>query len=254
MVAAEREGLLAWVASVDHKHIGILYMLSSLFFFVDRRDRGAGDSPAARGAELHLVSPETFNQIFTMHGTTMIFLVVMPMLTGLATYVVPLMIGARDMAFPRLNAMSFWLLLFGGILLHFSFLAGGAPNAGWFSYAPLSETPYSSIWHGVDLLGHRRWPASASARWRRAINFDRHDHLTLRAPGMTMRRLPLFVWMMFVNSFLIIVRAAGAQRRAGDAADRSAVQRARFRCRRAAARRSCGSTTSGASGIPRSTS
>ncbi len=92
--------------------------------------------------------------MFTMHGTTMIFLFVMPMLTGFSTYVIPLMIGARDMAFPRLNAMSFWIQLFGGVILYFSFLAGGAPNAGWFSYTPLSEKAYSSL-RGRRLLDHR---------------------------------------------------------------------------------------------------
>ena len=92
----------------------------------------------------HFLAPDTFNQLFTMHGTTMIFLVAMPALFGFVNYILPLQIGARDMAFPRLNAFGFWCQPFGGILLHFSILAGGAPAVGWFSYAPLSETPYSS--------------------------------------------------------------------------------------------------------------
>ncbi|MEO8902801.1 MAG: cytochrome c oxidase subunit I, partial [Polyangiaceae bacterium] len=143
--------------------------------------------------------PETYNQIFTMHGTTMIFLVVMPALFGFANYLVPLMIGARDMAFPRLNALSFWLLPMGGALLHFSLLAGGAPNAGWFSYAPLSETPFASTqgtnYWVVALLVLGISTVAASINLVATI-------LTLRAPGLTLQRLPLFVWMIFVNSLL----------------------------------------------------
>jgi cytochrome c oxidase subunit 1/cytochrome c oxidase subunit I+III len=195
-------GLFGWVATVDHKRVGILYLLTAVVFFV------AGGVEALL-MRIQLVrpnntflSPGAFNQIFTMHGTTMIFLVVMPTLIGLANYLVPLMIGARDMAFPRLNAFSYWLLPCGGLLLHFSLLAGGAPAVGWFSYAPLSETPYAAT-SGVDywvlallLLG----VGSVAA----AINLIA-TILTLRAPGLTIRRLPLFVWMMFVNSFLIIL-------------------------------------------------
>ena len=125
--------------------------------------------------------------LFTMHGTTMIFLVAMPVLFGIMNYILPLQIGARDMAFPRLNAFGFWLVPFGGILLHFSFLAGGAPAVGWFAYAPLSETPYSSQL-GVDywalsLLVLGIGSVSAS------INFI-VTVLTQRAPHMTLRRLP----------------------------------------------------------------
>jgi heme/copper-type cytochrome/quinol oxidase subunit 1 len=138
--------------------------------------------------------------LFTMHGTTMIFLVVMPMLFGLANYFVPLQIGARDMAFPRLNAFSFWLVPFGGILLHFSVLIGGAPAVGWFAYAPLSETPYSSQ------LGVDYWAVAllvlGIGSVGTAINLLT-TVLCLRAPGMTLRRLPLFTWMNFINSFLV---------------------------------------------------
>ena len=151
----------------------------------------------------HLLSPEAYNQIFTMHGTTMIFLVVMPALTGFANYLVPLMIGARDMAFPRLNAMGYWLFPLGGLLLHFSWLAGGAPDVGWFSYAPLSETPFTGIDHGADY-----WAISllvlGIGTVASAINLIA-TILALRAPGMTMRRVPLFVWMVLVNSFLTVL-------------------------------------------------
>jgi len=200
--AENQRSLFSWIATIDHKRIGILYLVTTLFFF------GVGGVEAllirlqlARPNNTFL-SPDAFNQIFTMHGTTMIFLVVMPVLIGFANYLVPLMIGARDMAFPRLNAMSYWLLLFGGLLLHFSWLAGGAPAAGWFSYAPLSETPFSST-PGMDywivallVLGI----GSVATSINLIVTI-----LTLRAPGLTIRRLPLFVWMVFVNSFLVIL-------------------------------------------------
>ena len=200
--AAEDHGAFAWVATVDHKRIGILYLFTSLLFFAV----GGVEALIIRLQLVRpnntLVSPDAFNQLFTMHGTTMIFLVVMPTLVGFGNYVVPLMIGARDMAFPRLNAMSYWLLPFGGFLLHFSVLAGGAPAGGWFSYTPLTETPFSST-PGTDywvlallVLG----VGSVAA----AINFIA-TILTLRAPGMTMGRLPLFVWMTFVTSVLVIL-------------------------------------------------
>ncbi|HVA77476.1 MAG TPA: cytochrome c oxidase subunit I [Candidatus Binataceae bacterium] len=200
--AAARRGLLAWVASVDHKQIGIMYMLSALLFFAIGGFEALLIRIQLAVPNNHFLSPDTFNQIFTMHGTTMIFLVVMPMLAGMSIYAVPLMIGARDVAFPRLNAMSFWIQLFGGILLYFSFVAGGAPNAGWFSYAPLSE-PAFSISNGVTY-----WVLALTCLGigsiAGAINMI-VTIVTLRVRGQTIRRLPLFVWMTLVNSFLIIM-------------------------------------------------
>jgi cytochrome c oxidase subunit I len=198
----EAPGALGWVATVDHKRIGVLYLFTSLFFFaVGGIEALLIRIQLARPNE-HFLSPEAYNEIFTLHGTTMIFLVVMPTLVGFANYLVPLMIGARDMAFPRMNALSYWLFPCGGLLLHFSLLAGGAPAAGWFSYAPLSETPYSST-AGTDywvlallVLGI----GSVSG----AINIIA-TVITLRAPGLTIRRLPLFVWMTFVTAILIIL-------------------------------------------------
>ncbi len=137
-------GFLQWISTVDHKQIGIMYLWSALFFFLV----GFAEAMLMRiqlaRPENTFLSPEAYNQIFSMHGTTMIFMVLTPILLGFATYLLPLMIGANEMAFPRLNAFSFWMFLLGGIILYFSFLAGGAPNVGWFSYAPLSETNYSS--------------------------------------------------------------------------------------------------------------
>src|SRR5499427_1248390 len=139
-----------WVTTVDHKRLGILYMLSALMFLV----LGGVEALIIRIQLMHshntFVSPQVFNRMFTMHGTTMIFFVAMPVLFGFANYLVPLMIGARDMAFPRLNAFSFWLATFGAFLLHFSFLggnglygAGNAPDVGWWAYAPLTSRAFS---------------------------------------------------------------------------------------------------------------
>src|SRR5437764_8783774 len=147
--AKRRHYELAWLSTVDHKRIGVLYMLTGLVFFVVAGVEALFIRLQLAVPNNTLVSPDTFNWLFTMHGTTMIFLVAMPVLFGIANYILPLQIGARDMAFPRLNAFGFWLVPFGGILLHFSVLAGGAPAVGWFAYTPLSETPYAG-WQGVD--------------------------------------------------------------------------------------------------------
>src|ERR1700680_3113706 len=139
-----------WLATVDHKRLGILYIVSALLFLAV----GGVEALIIRIQLMHshnnFVSPEVFNQMFTMHGTTMIFFVAMPILFGFANYLVPLMIGARDMAFPRLNAFSFWLTALGGLLLYFSFLggsglygAGNAPDVGWWAYAPLPAEAFS---------------------------------------------------------------------------------------------------------------
>jgi cytochrome c oxidase subunit 1 len=193
--------LHAWVVTVDHKRIGILYLVTTFVFFV----LGGIEALLLRvqlwRAQLHTMDPDVFNQLFTMHGTTMIFLVVMPMLIGFANYVVPLMIGARDMAFPRLNAFSYWLFLFGGCLLYFSFLAGGAPNIGWFAYPPLSEhafsrgtnTDYWILGIGVSGIGTLLG----------GINLVT-TILTMRAPGMALGKLPLFAWMMLFTAILIL--------------------------------------------------
>ena len=192
---------LAWLSTVDHKRIGILYMLTGLVFFIAGGTEALLIRLQLAVPNNHLVGPDTYNMLFTMHGTTMIFLVVMPLLFGLANYFVPLQIGARDMAFPRLNAFSFWLVPFGGILLHFSLLLGEAPTVGWFAYAPLSETPYSSQM-GVDYWAVALLVLGIGSVGT-AINLLT-TVLCLRAPGMTLRRLPLFTWMNFINSFLVL--------------------------------------------------
>jgi heme/copper-type cytochrome/quinol oxidase subunit 1 len=198
-------GLLSWVASVDHKQIGIRYILVSLVFFVVGGVEALLIRVQLAVPNATVLSPQAYNALFTMHGTTMIFFVAMPLLIGFGNYFAPLMIGAADMAFPRLNALGLWLLLFGGLLLYYSFVAGGAPDAGWFSYAPLSEKPYSAH-SGVDYwaLGLL---VTGIGSVTAGINFI-VTILTMRAPGLTIRRLPLFVWMTLVNSFLIIFALA----------------------------------------------
>jgi len=195
------EGLLSWLASVDHKQIGLMYLAVTFFFFIVGGIEALLMRVQLAQARGTFLTPQVYNQLFTMHGVTMIFLVVMPMLIGLATYLTPLMIGANDMAFPRLNAMSLWLLVFGGLMIYYSFMAGGAPDVGWFAYAPLTEKLYSPDvgvdYYALGLLTTGVGTVAAGLNLLVTI-------FTLRAPGMTIRRLPLFVWMVLINSFLII--------------------------------------------------
>jgi cytochrome c oxidase subunit I len=195
-------GFLTWVATLDHKRIGIMYLVVCTVFFVVAGLEALAMRMQLMWPRLRLVSPDAYDQIFTMHGTTMIFLVVMPVLIGFANYFIPLMIGARDMAFPRLNALGLWLLVLGGVLLHISFMAGGAPAAGWFSYSPLSEQPFSTT-QGMDY-----WALSLLLLGIGTVVSNINivaTVITMRAPEMEIRRLPLFVWMTFVNGFLVLI-------------------------------------------------
>jgi cytochrome c oxidase subunit 1 len=195
-------GLLNWISTVDHKQIGIMYLCSAVFFFLVGFSEAILMRIQLMRPENTVLSPEAYNQIFSMHGTTMIFMVLTPMLIGYATYFLPLMIGANEMAFPRLNAFSFWMFLFGGILLYFSFFAGGALNVGWFSYAPLSEKNFSFS-PGVDYWAFAVLLMGVGTIGA-ALNFV-VTTLSMRTKGLSMTKLPLFVWMVFVNSFLILV-------------------------------------------------
>ncbi|HEY0604171.1 MAG TPA: cytochrome c oxidase subunit I [Herpetosiphonaceae bacterium] len=194
-------GLLRWIASVDHKQIGIMYIVGALVFFVIGGLEAMLIRTQLAQPNANIISPEFYNQLFTMHGVTMVFLVGMPILIGFGNYLVPLQIGAHDMAFPRLNALGLWLFVFGGLLMYFSFFIGQAPDQGWFSYTPLAVQPYTShrgpdYWSlGLFVTGI----GSVSG----AINFI-VTVWTMRAPGLTMRRLPLFTWMTFINGFLIL--------------------------------------------------
>ena len=195
------DGLLTWVKTTDHKLIGILYLSISFFFFLLGGIEALVMRVQLAQPDAKVVSAQVFNQLFTMHGVTMIFLVVMPVLVGFANYFVPIMIGYRDMAFPRLNAMSLWLFLFGGLLLYFSLLEGTMPAVGWFAYANLWEHPYT-----MD-NGPIFWAVALVVLGAGSIATSLNLIVTIvayRCPGMTLGRMPLFVWMVLVNSFLII--------------------------------------------------
>jgi cytochrome c oxidase subunit 1 len=207
--AHSESGLWSWITTVDHKRIGIMYTVTAFVFFL----LGGIEALLIR---LQLATPENtfldqdqYNRIFTMHGTTMIFLVIMPLSTGFINLLLPLMIGARDVAFPRLNAFSYWAFLFGGLFLNASFFSGGnifsgelgAPDGGWFGYAPLTLNQYSpgdgiNYWMlGLQILGI----ASMAGGFNFIVTV-----LNMRAPGMSLLRMPLFVWMSLVTSFLMI--------------------------------------------------
>jgi len=198
-----------WVTTVDHKRLGILYMMYAMVFLLI-----AGIEATVIRIQLirphnDFVSPQVFNRLFTMHGTTMIFFVVMPFLFGFANYLIPLMLGARDMAFPRLNAFSFWMTAFGGLLLYFSLVganglygAGNAPDVGWFAYAPLTSRTFS-VGHSTDF-----WTlallVSGFGSIGTAINIVA-TVLCMRCPGMTLAKMPLFAWLNLVMAGLVIL-------------------------------------------------
>jgi len=198
-----------WVVTTDHKKLGTMYTVSGIFFFLV----GGIEASIIRWQLLYAnndaVSPEVFNRLFTMHGTTMVFLVGMPILIGVANYLVPIQIGARDMAFPRLNAFGFWLFLFGGLLLYFSYLggdglygAGTAPDVGWFAYSPLTGRAFSrgnstDYWI-LGILVSGLGSVLTGANLLVTI-------VCMRCPGMTFSKMPLLVWLMAVVSFLILV-------------------------------------------------
>jgi cytochrome c oxidase subunit I len=203
------ETLNEWVTTVDHKKLGLLYMMLSIFFLLV----GGAEALAIRiqlaVPNNHFLSPETYNRMFTMHGTTMVFLVGMPLVFGFTNYVVPLQIGARDMAFPRLNAFSFWMTLFGGLMLYYSFLGGSglygvgnAPDVTWWAYAPLTARAFSPG-HATDY-----WALSlivtGFGTLGGAINTIA-TVISMRCKGMTLMRMPLFAWLMLVVSGLLLV-------------------------------------------------
>jgi cytochrome c oxidase subunit 1/cytochrome c oxidase subunit I+III len=197
-----RPGVLGWLTTVDHKRIGLLYFFTTLAFF------GAGGIEALlmrtqlSQPEEGLIGPETYNQLMTMHGVTMIFLFIIPMTTGaFGNYLVPLMIGARDMAFPRLNALSYWLFLGGGLFIYVSVFIHRAPNCGWFCYAPLNRRAFDPG-PNVDFyaLGLIFNSVSSTAA---ALNFI-VTIFKLRAPGMSLNRMPLFIYAMLAVSLSLI--------------------------------------------------
>ncbi|MFN0177955.1 MAG: cytochrome c oxidase subunit I [Gemmatimonadales bacterium] len=205
-----KTGLWSWITTVDHKRIGILYGATAFLFFLLGGIEALIIRMQLMGPNGKLVDPDTFNALFTMHGTTMIFLGVMPLSAFYFNYFIPIQIGARDVAFPRLNAFSYWVFLLGGIFINVSFLVGAPPDGGWFGYANLTSSRVISataaapspglnidFWVlGLQILG----VASIAA----ALNFF-VTIVNLRAPGMSLLRMPMFVWMSFIVQILLLL-------------------------------------------------
>jgi cytochrome c oxidase subunit I len=202
------ETLHEWVITVDHKKLGLMYIGMALIFLVIGGIEAAIMRVQLATAHAHFVSPEVFNRMFTMHGTTMIFWVAMPVMFGFGVYLVPLMIGTRDMAFPRLNAWGFWITLFAGVLLYFSFVggdglygAGSAPDVSWWAYAPLTSTAFSKG-HSTDYWTIAVLIAGFGSV-ATAVNLIT-TIVTMRCPGMTAGKMPLLVWMYLVMSGMVL--------------------------------------------------
>ena len=194
-------GLLGWLSAINHKSIGRRFIVSAFGFFVAGGLLAATMRLQLARPDNHLLGPDLYNQIFTLHGTTMMFLFAVPVMQAMAVYLVPLMIGARSTAFPRMTAYAFWMYLFGGLMIFGAFLLGMGPDAGWFSYVPLAGPDYG--------------PGKRNDFWAQLITFTEVSGLLisidivttvlrLRAPGMTFARIPLFVWAMLVTAFMII--------------------------------------------------
>ena len=191
-----------WFATVDHKEIGMRYLATAFVFLI----LGGLEALIMRlqlaRSDQSLLTPEAYNQIFTMHGMTMIFWYAAPILSGFANYLIPLMLGARDMALPRLNAFSYWTFLFSGVLLYIGFAMGQAPHGGWFAYAPYTELPYSPM-RGMDFYALALIFLTISTTVG-AVNFI-ITIFRLRAPGMTISRMPLFMYSTLTISFAILM-------------------------------------------------
>ena len=197
-------GLRSWLVTVDHKRIGIMYGVTAFVFFLIGGVQALVMRMQLASSDLAIVSPELYNQLFTMHALTMIFLAVMPLSAAFFNFIIPLQIGARDVAFPRLNALSYWIFLFGGILLNGGYITGftDSPNWGWFAYAPGTSLVFNPS-HGMDFyaLGLLVLGLSSLAA---AFNFI-VTIINMRAPGMTMMRMPVFTWMTLLTTFLLIL-------------------------------------------------
>jgi cytochrome c oxidase subunit 1 len=198
---ADKPGLYAWVASVNHKSIGVRFLITAFVFFALAGSLAAAMRAQLAVAENDLIGPDLYNQLFSMHGSAMMFLFAVPVMEGVAIYLLPLMLGTRNVAFPRLNALSYWVYLFGGIMIFAAFALDTGPEAGWFSYVPLAGPEYSA--------GKRQ------DFWAQMITFTEVSALIgavqiivttfkLRAPGMSVNRIPLFAWAMVVTAFMIV--------------------------------------------------
>lgn len=197
----ESTGWKSWLFTIDHKKLGIMYGAVALFFFLIGGLEALLIRAQLAGPDGTILDADKYNQMFTMHATTMVFLFVMPMATGFANYFVPLQIGARDVAFPRLNAFGFWCFLGGAIFLNTSWILGGAADGGWFMYAPNSSVPFSPT-DGIDFWG-LGLQITGIASLTGAVNLI-VTVLNMRAPGMTLMKMPIFTWMILVVQFLLL--------------------------------------------------
>lgn len=195
---ATPRGFIGWLSSVDHKQIGRRYLVTAFFFLLIGGLEALAMRVQLAHSEQHFLTPEQYNQLFTMHGMTMIFLYALPILSGFSNFLWPLLLGSRDMAFPRLNAFSYWVFLASGIFLYASYPVGQAPDAGWFNYVPYTSHKYSpSIGTDVYALGMVLYGISTTAG---AVNFI-VSVLRTKAPGMSINRVPIMIWGTLTASF-----------------------------------------------------
>src|SRR5215218_5586443 len=197
-----RGRVTSWITTTDHKRIGILYVSTALVFLA----AGGILALLIRTQLIHsgedFIVRERYNEVITMHGTTMVFLAIVPVWAGFANFLVPLMIGTRDMAFPRLNALSYWLYVAGGVILYSSLFARhGAPNTGWTAYVPFSTLHSPGVGQDLWILGLHILSISSVAG---AINFIVTIH-NMRARGMTWMRMPLFIWTIVTYAWLLVI-------------------------------------------------
>jgi cytochrome c oxidase subunit 1 len=199
---ADRPGFVGWLMTVDHKRVARRYFVTALCFFSLAGALALLMRTQLIGPENHLLGPDLYNQFFSMHGTAMMFLFAVPIMEAAGVFLVPLMLGARNISFPRLNAFSYWVYLFGGVMIFAAFFMNVGPEAGWSAYVPLSASDFS--------------PGKRTDFWAQMITFTEvaalcvavelvATILAMRAPGMTLARMPLFVWSMLVTSFMVIV-------------------------------------------------
>src|SRR5579884_1838964 len=201
-VVYEEHGIWSWITTVDHKRIGILYGVTAFILFLIGGIEALIIRTQLARPDQHVVSANTYNELFTMHGTTMIFLVIMPLSVALFNLIMPIQIGARDVAFPRLNAFSYWVFLAGALIVNLGWVLGAAPNGGWYGYAPNTEDFFNTgrnidFWlFGLQVLG----VASMAGAFNFIVTI-----FNLRAPGLTMMRLPIFTWATLITSILIVL-------------------------------------------------
>ena len=215
-------GIVNWLTTVDHKKIGIMYGAAALFFLLIGGIAALLIRLQLAVPNNELLSADMYNQVYTMHGTVMVFLVVMPMGAAFANFLMPLQVGARDVAFPRINAFSFWVFFAGGLMLNTSWFLGGGADGGWFNYAPNNGIAFSPS-HGIDFWNMGLLIAGIGSLTG-SVNLIT-TVLNMRAPGMTLMKTPIFTWMTLVTQFLLLLAIPGTHRGSDPSCLRPAVRR-----------------------------